>query len=165
MPQLPQQPPPSSCLWNLARSGAHFSSCLLAPPLAQPRPKDPDCWGSRDQKNFCMEHRRAREEPKRILGQALTQWASEGLGQGGCMETQETKAGYSNCSTSNAVSCRPEGALPSFLLFFLLSFLPPFLLSLLPSFLQNFFKRLINSRITNRDESNKCTNVPIWWRS
>ena len=93
MPQLPQQPPPSSCLWNLARSGAHFSSCLLAPPLAQPRPKDPDCWGSRDQKNFCMEHRRAREEPKRILGQALTQWASEGLGQGGCMETQETKAG------------------------------------------------------------------------
>lgn len=34
--------------WQLAKSGVHCFSCLLAPPFTQPHPKDWDCCGPRD---------------------------------------------------------------------------------------------------------------------
>lgn len=34
--------------WQLAKSGVHCFSCLLAPPVTQPHPKDWDCCGQGD---------------------------------------------------------------------------------------------------------------------
>lgn len=93
----------TSFLLSLA-AGQEWCTFLFLPPgstLSPASPEDPDCWGGRNQKN--LEHGAAREEPKRILGQALTQRVPDGWGRDGIWKHRQPKAGESNCSTEDSL--------------------------------------------------------------